>query len=78
MSQKAIDSVVAGTAYLFDETINELKDRISKRLHEGEISSSISDEIEDICDEVSSPFNGLETEWLQHSYCKENFGFQVK
>lgn len=78
MPQTAINSVVAGTRFLFNDLLSEMKDRISKKIQESvENSEALCSEIEKICDEMSKPFNGLETEWLQNSFAKKNFGIVV-
>lgn len=75
LPQTAIDSVVAGTKYLFDDFAEELKNRIENRLSES--NPDVYQDVEGVWDSMPLPFDGIETEWLQNSFARNEFGIVV-
>ena len=73
VTQAAINDVVVGCKEVFTHTLCRIKAAISGKLSQSEIGSSC-DEICSIFDDMSDPFTGLESVYLQDKFITEELG----
>ena len=78
VSQVAINDVVDGASEIFAQTVVRLKAGVRHKLAEIGIDESHSKNFEeDVFGTLTDPFAGLETNYLQEKYFKENFNVPV-
>jgi hypothetical protein len=73
VSQAAVNDVVAGCKEVFAHTLCRIKAGINEKLSQSEIDS-YSNEVCSIIDDMSDPFTGLESVYLQDKFITEELG----
>ena len=74
VTQTTINKVVGDIKSLWSHALETVKQKVQQRLS-GSSDSLVENVME--CFDDSTPFDGLETEYLQHKYYKEHFHFVV-
>ena len=67
ISQVAIDDVVSGCISLFSHTVFRLQAGVRAKLAESGVDPSMVDGLESVFEDVTNPFKGLETCYLQEN-----------
>lgn len=74
LTQSAVNDVVAGCQEVFQHTVSRLKAGVSRSFAEHGTESSVVEEIDHVFDDVSDPFDGLETAYLQEKFVVQDLG----
>lgn len=77
ISQVAIDDVVGGCISLFSHTVHRLQAGVRAKLAESGVDPSMVDGLESVFEDVTNPFKGLETCYLQEKYFRDTLGLVV-
>lgn len=72
--QVALDYVVEGTKGLLSQTIQHVEAAVSSKLSESEM---VLNGLGDVFQNVINPFEGIDTEFLQEKYYREQLGLIV-
>ena len=74
LSQVALNDVIAGCQEVFQHTVSRLKAGVNHSFAQHGIDSSCIEGVESVFDEVSDPFAGLETAYLQEKFIQKELG----
>ena len=78
LSQVAIDDIVQEWDGLFSHTVQRLNARVRERLASSSIDADSVEGLQDVFQDLPSPFEGLETRHLQEKYFRESLGLVVR
>lgn len=77
ISQTALDDVVEGSRSLFQQTVQTVQAGVRASLANNGIHPDNVHGLSDAFNELSDPFDGLETRYKQEKYYKDNLGLVV-
>ena len=77
ISQVAVDDIVNGCKSLFCHTIVRVKAGVRAKLAESGVDPSTIDGLDSAFEDVSNPFEGLKTSYLQEKYFRDTLGLVV-
>lgn len=77
MSQVAIDDIVDGCKSLFCQTIFRVQAGVSAKLADSGVDPSTIHGLDGVFEDVTNPFEGLETTYLQEKYFRNTLGLVV-
>ena len=77
ITQAAINDVVKGCKEVFTHTVNCIKAGVKHKLSISGIDPSDISGLDDLFSDVSDPFNGLETAYLQDKFVAQELGYVV-
>lgn len=77
ISQVAIDDVVGGCKSLFSQTVVRVQAGVKAKLAESGIDPSSIHGLDTVFEDVTNPFDGLETNHLQEKFFRDTFGLVV-
>ena len=77
ISKVAVDDVVNGCKSLFSQTIVRVQAGVEAKLAESGIDASSIHGLDTVFEDVTNPFEGLETNHLQEKYFPDAFGLVV-
>ena len=77
ISQVAINDIVSGSRTLFHDTVKRVQAHVMSKLAEAGIEPEAITGLDDVFDNVSDPFMGLETSHFQEKYYREKLGLIV-
>ena len=74
LTQTAVNVVVSGYKNMFEYTLGQLKAGVSRKLSVAGIDSKDIDGLDIVFDDVTDPFMGLETSYLQDKFISQELG----
>lgn len=74
LTQAAVNDVVSGCKEVFEHTLCHLKAGVSEKLSKAGIDSSDIDGLDSVFSDMSDPFKGLESAYLQDKFISEELG----
>ena len=77
VSQVTIDDIVSGFEGLLQQTVSRAKAGVRSKLAEQGVDPLDITDLDDVFEEISHPFNGLETAYKQEKYFKDSLGLVV-
>ena len=77
ISQVAVDEIVYGCKSLFCRTIVRVQAGVRAKLAESGVDPSTIDGLDSAFEDVSNPFESLETSYLQEKYFRDTLGLVV-
>ena len=77
LSQVTIDDIVREWNGLFSHTAHQLSARVRERLASSGVDEEKIEGLQEVFQDIPSPFEGLETRHLQEKYFRESLGLVV-